>query len=572
MRTQNAEISELFTRVADFLEIEGANPFRVRAYRNAARTIDTLARSLTDLLAEGADPAELPGIGKDLSGKILEIVQTGRLSKLEALEERLPAGLHEVLRIPGLGPRKVKLLYEGLGIRDVDELQRHARMGRIRTLDGFGPKSEARILADIERMSRDRGRTSWPVAEALAQSLTDHLKASGVERIVTAGSFRRHKETVGDLDLLISCSDPRPVMDQFFRFPKIERVIARGTTRSSALLRSGLQIDLRVVSGANFGAALHYFTGSQPHNVAVRKLGQQKGLKINEYGVFEGDRRLAGESEAEVFASIGLPYIEPELREDRGEIQAALQGRLPKMLNLKDIRGDLHCHTKDSDGLHSLEEMARAAAARDYEYLAVTNHTGSLKIAGGLEAAAVRRLMQRIDELNERSGRIVLLKGMEVDILKDGRLDLPDDVLADLDFTVCSIHTEFHLPRERQTERILRAMDNPFFTILGHPSGRLLNRRPAYEVDLERLIAAAAERNCFMELNAHPDRLDLDDIHCRLAKESGVRVAISTDAHSAETLDHMRLGVAQARRGWLEPADVLNTLGLEALRRLLKRR
>jgi DNA polymerase (family 10) len=351
----------------------------------------------------------------------------------------------------------------------------------------------------------------------------------------------------------------------------VERVISQGDTRSSILLRPGLQVDLRVVPKESYGAALHYFTGSQAHNVAIRRIGQQKGLKINEYGVFTGSRRTGGRTEEEVYASIDLPYIEPELRENRGEIQAARERRLPHLVALTDIRGDLHCHTTDSDGRNSLDEMAKAAAARGYAYLAITNHTHHLKIARGLSPGAVKKLIAEIDRLNTRLQRVVVLKSMEVDILRDGKLDLPDQILNELDFTVCSIHSDFQLDHDRQTERILRAMDNPRFNILGHPTGRLLNQRPPYAVDLERLITAAAERGCFLELNAHPDRLDLDDAHCRLAKEIGVKVAISTDAHSVDHLDYMCLGVAQARRGWLEPSDVLNTRTLPQLQKLLRR-
>ncbi len=572
MKIRNTDIAELFKRTADFLEIEGTNPFRVRAYRNAARTIAGLARTVTDLLAENSDLTRLPGIGRELDEKIKEIVRSGKLGKLEELEERVPPGLHRVLDIPGLGPRKVKVLFDDLDIRNIEDLRRAAREGRIRELAGFGPKSEERILKDVDRLDSHDRRTLWISAENVARSLTEYLGHEfSVGDLVVTGSFRRRKETVRDLDILAAGQDPMAIMTGFVNFDHVDRVLSHGHTRASIQLRSGLQVDLRVVDRECFGAALHYFTGSQAHNIAIRRLARQKGLKINEYGVFEGIRRIAGQTEEDIFAQVGLPYIAPELREDCGEIQAGRENRLPSLISLKDIRGDLHCHTDDSDGHNSLDEMARQAELRGYAYIAVTNHTGSLKIARGLETADVKRLLKRIDRVNQKLPHVVILKSMEVDILRDGTLDLPNDILKELDFTVCSIHSHFGLSRTEQTERIMRAMDNPYFNILGHPSGRLLNRRPAYEVDLDRLIGAAAERGCFMELNAHPERLDLDDVHCRIAKDKGVRVAISTDAHRIDDFDFMRLGIAQARRGWLEPQDVLNTRGLDQLMKSFKR-
>lgn len=572
MPIQNKHIVETLTRLADLLEIEGANPFRIRAYRTAARTISGLARNVAELLTESDDLTHLTGIGKELDEKIKEIVRTGKLAKLQEIERRLPAGLHQILKIPGLGPRKVKVLYDNLHIENVADLEQCAREGRIRKLDGFGSKTEARILEEIGRLSQIDTRMPWITAESVTRSLVDYLKREkAVADIAVAGSFRRRRETVGDLDILVTGPAAAAIMDRFVAYEDTERIVSRGDTRASIILRSGLQVDLRVVPPKSFGAALHYFTGSQAHNIAVRRIGQQMGLKINEYGVFKGGDLVGGRTEEEVFESVGLPFIPPELREDKGEIQAARRKRLPQLLVLENIRGDLHCHTADSDGRNTLEEMVSAAEARGYEYIAVTNHTQSLRIAGGLEPGSVRRLMARIDRLNESRKKITVLKSMEVDILRDGSLDLPDDVLKELDFTVCSVHSDFRLDRNRQTERILRGMDNPYFTILGHPSGRLLNQRPAYEVDLERLISAAAEKKCFMELNAHPDRLDLNDAYCRLAKETGVRVAVSTDSHSTAHLDYMRLGVAQARRGWLEPQDVLNTLPLHQLMKRLKR-
>jgi DNA polymerase (family 10) len=406
------------------------------------------------------------------------------------------------------------------------------------------------MLEEIAQRGQGKERIQWIVAEKVAASFIEYLKAQPtVRQIDMAGSFRRRQETVGDLDILVSCDSPAQIMGLFIRHEDVQRVIAQGETKSSVILRGGLQVDLRVIDPQSYGAALHYFTGSQLHNIALRRLARQRDLKINEYGVFNRDQRIAGQTEKDVFAALKLSYIEPELREDRGEIQAARQDRLPELVTLEYIRGDLHCHTDDTDGHHSVEEFARAAARKGYEYIGITNHSRHLRIARGLDPEGVKSLIKKIDRLNQKLDDIVIFKSMEVDILKDGTLDLPDSILKELDFTICSVHSDFRLPRQTQTERLIRAMDNPYFTILGHPSGRLINQRAAYAVDLQRLIAAAAERGCFMELNANPDRLDLDDVHCKFAKEAGVQVAISTDAAK----------------------DVLNTRGVEELKLIFRR-
>ncbi|HXH27503.1 MAG TPA: DNA polymerase/3'-5' exonuclease PolX, partial [Candidatus Polarisedimenticolia bacterium] len=409
-------------------------------------------------------------------------------------------------------------------------------------------------------------------AEAIAAPLVDALKAvRGVGEVVIAGSFRRRKETVGDLDLLVTCRAGSPVMDRFLAHDDVREVLSRGDTRSSVRLRAGLQVDLRVVPKASYGAALHYFTGSKDHNIAVRQRGVLRGLKINEYGVFRGARRVAGRTEEDVYRAVGLPYIDPALREGRGEIEAAEAGRLPRPIPLEAIRGDLHSHTTETDGRFSLEEMVRAARERGYEYLAITDHTRHLTVARGMDPQRLARQMEAIDRLNAGLQGFRVLKSAEIDILEDGSLDLPDDILRRLDLRVCSVHYKFDLPRERQTGRILRAMDNRYFNILAHPTGRLLGQRPPYDVDLERIMDAALERGCFLEVNAQPERLDLDDVHCRMAKERGLKVAVSTDAHSLRHLDSIRLGLDQARRGWLEPDDILNTRPWEELRPLLAR-
>ena len=573
MTVHNRQIADMFGRLADLLEIEGANPFRVRAYRNAARLISGHPRGLADLVAEGADLADLPGIGKDLAAKIVTIVQTGRLPKLEEVEKRTPPALSELMKVPGLGPKRVKTLYDSLKVRGVEDLRRAVRSGRVRELAGFGAKTEAAIRAGLEQLAQAQQRTLRPDAEDIAAPLLAHLeKVSGVKAIAVAGSYRRCKDTVGDLDILASCRRGTPVMQAFTRYDEVASVSAQGDTRSTVVLASGMQVDLRVVPQVSWGAALHYFTGSKAHNIAVRRMGVKQGLKINEYGVFRGERRVAGRSEEEVYRQVGLPFIPPELREDRGEIEAALAGRLPRLVTLEDIRGDLHCHTDATDGQQDLAAMARAAARRGYQYLAITDHSKRVAMAHGLDRKRLGQQIDAIDRLNQRLEDIRLLKGIEVDILEDGSLDLPNDILRRLDLAVCSVHYQFGLPRNRQTARILKAMDNPCCTVLGHPTGRLLNERAAYDVDLEAVLVGAKERGCVVELNAQPSRLDLDDLACRQAKEVGVKVVISTDAHSASNLDYMRFGVDQARRGWLEPADVINTRPLKELTKLLERK
>jgi DNA polymerase (family 10) len=572
MPIHNHDIAEIFDQVADLLEIEGANPFRVRAYRNAARVADGLSQSLTDLVARGADLADLPGIGEDLAAKIKEIVDTGSLGLLRELEARTPPGLREMMRIAGLGPKRVHLLHEKLGIETPMDLLESARSGKIKEIKGFGEKIEKQILEGLGQITGSEKRFKLSTVEPVALALMGYLRgAPGVKEAIVAGSFRRRQETVGDLDILVTCAHSNAVMEAFVDYDDVKQVLAHGDTKSSVTLRSGIQVDLRVVPQESYGATLHYFTGSKAHNIAIRQLGVKKGLKINEYGVFQGKDRVAGASEAEVFQMVDLPYIEPELRENRGEVEAAQTGRLPRLITLEDIKGDLHAHTKATDGRNTLEEMAQAAQGRGYDYLAITNHSKRVSMAHGLNAADLAEEIAEIDRLNSRLKDFVVLKAIELDILVDGSLDLPDEILKELDFTACSVHYNVNLSREKQTERIIRAMDNPHFNILAHPTGRLINKRDPYEVDLERLMAAAKERGCFMELDAQPDRLDLADIYCKLAKDMGVKLAINTDAHSIRDLAFMRYGIGQARRGWLEAEDVLNTRTWKELQQLLQR-
>jgi DNA polymerase (family 10) len=575
MPVHNADIAEIFKRVADLLEIQGANPFRVRAYRNAARIVGGMSKSVTDMAGgDGKGLSQLPGIGKDLAEKIKEIAERGRLSQLDDLEQALPPALHAVLKIPGLGPKKVKVLYEKLNIESVDDLKNAAERRKIQNLPGFGDKTEQHILEEIERQTGEPERLRIDLIEPIAESLVTHLnKGKGIKEIAVAGSFRRRTETVGDLDILVTCKKGtnEEIMNRFVDYEDVDQVTSRGKTRTSVILKSGLHVDLRVVPHVSYGAALHYFTGSKAHNIAVRMMGVRRGLKISEYGVFKNGEWLAGKTEKEVFEQIDLTYIEPELREDRGELQAAQKKSLPNLLILDDIRGDLHSHTIETDGRFSIEKMVEAARKRGYEYLAISNHSQHLTVAKGLDRKRLAKQIEQIDHLNEKVEGFRILKAIEVDILEDGSLDLPDSILRELDLVVCSVHFQFMLSRQKQTERIIRAMDHPSCHILGHPTGRLINRRAPYDLDMERVMKAARERGCFMELNAQPERLDLDDIYCRMAKEIGVKVAISTDAHSIDGLDHMRFGVGQARRGWLEPKDVLNTRHWKELKKMLER-
>jgi len=572
MPVHNADIAAVFEEIADRLEIQGANPFRIRAYRNAARTLGELPQEARALLEKGEDLTRLPGIGDDLAAKVREIVETGRCSLLERLQKELPPAVTELLQIPGLGPKRVKALYHDLEVQTVEQLYRAARDGRIRALPGFGEKTELNILQAVEAHVSQARRFKLAVAAQYAGTLTAYLQAvPGVDQVTVAGSFRRMRETVGDLDILVTAAADSPVMQHFTAYDEVADVLSAGSTRASVVLKSGLQVDLRVVAQQAYGAALHYFTGSKAHNIAIRRIAQKLGLKVNEYGVFRGSERIAGDDEASVYKCVGLPYIPPELREDRGEIEAAHDGRLPQLVELSDLRGDLHAHTRATDGHDSLREMALAAKSFGLHYLAITEHSRHLSVVHGLDPLRLARQCDEIDRLNAELDGITLLKGIEVDILEDGSLDLPDEVLGRLDLVVGAVHSQFHLSRVRQTERILRAMDHPHFTLLAHPSGRLIEQRDPYDVDMLRIIRHARDRGCFLELNAHPDRLDLLDTHCQMAKEEGVLVSINSDAHSRFDFSNLKYGVGQARRGWLEKDDVLNTRPLIALRRLLRR-
>lgn len=563
----------MFDHLADLLEIQGANRFRVRAYRNAANTIRDQSRNLADMLEEGEDLSEMPDIGEDLAGKIGEIARTGHLALLDEVAEDVPEAIVEATRIPGIGPKRARALFDALELSSVEDLKTAAEEGRIAGLRGFGEKTEAKILEELEKGAIDERRIRLDVAEDFAVPLLDWVRGiDGVRQAEIAGSYRRRKETVGDIDILVAGEEGRAIIDRFVEYDEIEEVASKGGTRSTVVLRSGLQVDLRVIPEKSWGAALHYFTGSKAHNIAGRRRAQDRGLKLNEYGLFDGDEQIAGATEEEVYEGIGLPWIDPLLRENRGEIEAAEEGTLPELVTREDIRGDLHVHTTASDGKNTLREMAEAAKEMGYEYLAITDHSRSETQAGGLAAQELEAQIEEIDALNEELDGIRLLKSSEVDILEDGRLDFPDSLLERLDLVVASVHSKLDLDEDAQTGRILRAMENPLVSIIGHPTGRQIGLRRPSALNVERIVEAAAECGCVLELNANPVRLDLKDVHCRMAAGHGVRIAISTDAHSTQGLGNIRYGVDQARRAWLSAADVVNTRGWEDLSGLLRRR
>jgi DNA polymerase (family X) len=570
---QNTDIAAQLNRMADLLEIEGANPFRVRAYRNAARTVNGLARPVADLIKNKEDLTEFPGIGQDLADKIKQIVSKGSFTQLDEIQGRLPEELPCLMEIDHLGPKRVKQLYQELGISTTEELKAAARAKKIRTVKGFGKKIEQSVLTGLKQLASESNRILLSEAEERTAPLLAHMqKAQDIDRITPAGSFRRRKETVGDLDLLICSDAPETVIKHFAAYADIKKIISRGKTLCRAELLSGLHVDLRVLAPDDYAAGLHHFTGSKAHNIALRKRAVKKNLKINEYGIFKGKKQISVSHEKQIYEILDLAFVLPELREHTGEIKAAEQDRLPRLIQLQDIQGDLHAHTTETDGLAGLEEMVQTAQDLGHKYLAITDHSVQVSIANGMDIHRLEKQIEKIDALNERLDNFCVLKGVEVDIRADGSLDLPDDVLKKLDVRVCSIHFSHHLSRKKQTERIIKAMENPCFNILGHPTGRLINRRKPYAVDLEKVMAAAKENGCFLELNAQPDRLDLSDEACRLARDMGVKIAVSSDAHDTGGLSYLRLGIDQARRGWLAAADVINTSDCHDLLQMMTRK
>ncbi len=573
MPVHNQDIANTLNELADLLEIDGAGEFRVRAYRNAAVTVEDSTEDLASMVKEGKDLSEIPGIGESIAEKITLMVKEGKLEQLEELREKVPVNTHELMQIRDLGAKRLRTLYRELGIKSLEDLKTAAEENKISQLEGFGDKTEKKILEEINRQEKSprSGRFRWVEAHNIATSYANYLKkAKEVKKLEIAGSLRRKKETVGDIDLLAVCDNAGRVMEHFGRYEEVEKVIEKGERKSSVRLRSGIRVDLRAVDNRSFGAAMLYFTGSKEHNVPLRKMGQEKGWKVNEYGIFDNGKRLAGKTEKGIYKKLGLKYVEPELRENRGEIGAAKNNRLPRLISLSDIRGDLQMHTTASDGKNSLREMAEAAREKNYEYIAITDHSKRVSMANGLDARRLKKHMAEIDKLNGELEGIRVLKSVEVDILPDGTLDLEDEVLKELDLVVCAIHYNMNLSRKEQTRRVLKAMENPYFHIFAHPTGRLIGKRDAYDIDMEAVIEQAAQRGCILEINASPKRLDLSDIHAKTARDKGVRLAISTDAHSIRQLNYMQYGINQARRGWVRKDDVVNTLKWSKIKALLK--
>ncbi len=572
MPVQNSEIAEMFHEVADLLEIEDANPFRVRAYRNAARTIEGYAKRIYKMIDDGDDLKEISGIGEDLAEKIKEVVDTGNLRFLEDLRARTPHSLIELLKISGLGPKRVQQLYQELNITNLQELQDALKSGKVSELDGFGNKTVENILEAIEVGSFGEKRTRYDISEQFVAPILDYLKSlEYVEEAVAGGSFRRRKATVGDLDIIAISDQGDDVCQAFVEYDSVNEILSQGETKASVSLRSGLQVDLRVVKRESFGAALLYFTGSKAHNIHLRNIAVDKGYKLNEYGVYKGDEKIVGETEEEIYEFFNMPYIKPELREDKGEIEAALKGKLPDLVNLEDILGDLQMHTTESDGKNSIAEMAQKADELGYEYIAITDHSSHIGVTNGLKPEDIDTYLKKIDEFNEQNDGVWVLKGIEVGILKDGSLDLPDEVLGKLDIVLASIHSNFDLNEEEQTNRIIKALENPNVNILAHPTTRMIGTRKPINLDLQKIMEKSLSLGCFLEINASPERLDLWDDAILSAVESGLKLAISADAHRKNDFYNMKYGVFQARRGWASKSDILNTLPFKELKKQLQR-
>jgi len=570
---ENVDVARLFQQVADLLELRGDNPFRIRAYRNAARTIEAMPKRVAEIVAhDGKSLAELPGIGKDLAGKIAGIVHDGHLDVLDDLLTEIPKGLIDVMAVPGLGPKRAKAIHDVLDVSTLPALERAARTGKLHTVKGIGEGIERRVLEALTHRPAEAGRILLSEADALVAPLLAHLRgAHGLVRLEVAGSVRRRRETIGDLDLLAAAERDNDLAERFVAYPDFATILARGKTRCAGALRRGLQVDLRIVAPDAFGAALYYFTGAKNHTIAVRAIARKRKLKINEYGVFRGARRIAGATEEDVFASVGLPYIAPELRENRGEIEAARAGALPTLVELADLRGDLQMHTTTTDGRSTLREMVAAARALGHAYVAITEHTQILKMTRGLDRKGLLAQRRAIDRLDAHDGKPVVLWGAEVDILADGTLDLDATTLGELDLVLVAVHTHLDMPRAAMTDRIVRALHHPRVHVLGHPTSRLLGKRAPIALDVDRVIATAADTGVLLEINAQPDRLDLQDVYVHAARDAGVGLVISTDAHHADELRYLRYGVDVARRGWCEPKHVINTLPLRALRARLRR-
>jgi len=568
----NAEIARIMREIAILLDMEEVQ-FKPRAYEKAAYAIEALDQPVAEMYRQGGMKAieSIPGVGKNIAEKILTLIETGRLPYYEDLKQKTPVDLANLTAIEGLGPKMIKALYDHLGIKTVEELEKAAQEGKIRHLPHFGEKSEQKILKGIAFLKKSSGRFPLGVALPLVLEIEGRLqKIKGVKQVAVAGSIRRRKETIGDADILVVSSQPDLVMDVLVKMPEVVLIHGKGHTKSSVKLNNGMDVDVRVVEEQSFGAALNYFTGSKDHDIALRRIAQEKNLKLNEYGVYRGEKVLAGVTEAEVYEALGLPYIPPELRENSGEIEAAIAGKLPDLIDYDDLKGDLQTQTNWTDGSNSIEEMAQEAKRLGLEYIAITDHTKSLAMTGGSDEKKLQQQMAVIDELNKKLRGITILKGAEVNINKDGTLDIADDTLAKLDVVGVAVHSHFSLSREDMTRRVIRAMENPHADILFHPTGRLIQKREPYDIDIDEVIKAAKRTGTVLEIDGYPDRLDLKDEHVRKAVEAGVKLVIDTDAHNVNHLSFLHYGIATARRGWAKKSDILNTKSLKEFIKSLK--
>ena len=562
---KNKELADLFGKMADILEFKGENPFKISAYRKASRIIGDLTEGIEEITKQGG-LKNISGIGEGMAQKIVEYLEKGKISKFEEVRKGVSDELIAMMEIPGMGPKTLSMLHKEKGIGNLSQLERALENGSLLGLFGMGEKKIENIKRGIQLLKQSKGRMNLGVAFPVAKRIAEALRQkTGSKKIEWAGSLRRMKENIGDIDILATGPDKEKIIQAFVRLPEVKEVLASGETKASVIVEGGTQIDLRVVEEDSYGAALQYFTGSKGHNIHLRGIAKAKGIKINEYGVFKGEKKIGGKEENEVYRSLGIEWIEPELREDRGEIEAAQKGRLPKLVEDSEIKGDLHVHSKWSDGTSSIEEVARSAQKKGYQYVAICDHSQSLRIAHGLNETRLLKQIEEIDRINEKLKGFQILKGTEVDILTDGKIDHPDKVLQKLDYVVAAVHSGFKQEKEKMTKRIVRALENPLVHCLAHPTGRLLGARAPYEVDIDEVMETAKKYGKLLEINATFERLDLDDIHCMKAKEMGIRMAIGTDSHHPDQLWMMSLGVAVARRGWLETKDVLNTLSLKEI-------
>ena len=565
---KNKELADIFDKWADILEFMGDNPYHVRAYRNAARLIRDLSEDI-ELLAREGKLSKLPGIGQRLQAKILEFLRTGKIEEFERLKQQVPDTIFTLLDIPGVGPKTVKLLYEKLGIRSIEDLKRAIEKGELLKLPGFGPRKVEKIRKGIELYEKSGGRILLGVAVFIADRIVSQLREhSAVERISVCGSTRRMKETVGDIDILATGKNNLEIIEAFVSLPNVKEVLWKGTKKATVIVEEGEQVDLRVTEPDSYGAALQYFTGSKAHNIHLRTICLKLGYKLNEYGLFKGEERIAGRTEEEIYSALGMDTPPPEIREDTGEIEAALEHRLPKLIGYNELRGDLHLHSNWSDGASTIEDYAKRALELGYRYIAITDHSKSLKVAGGLTEEELLKRNYEIDKLNQKfKGKLRILKGAEVDILPDGSLDYPDELLSQLDFVVAAIHSRFN---QDNTERIIKAMNNPYVNAIAHPTGRVIGQREGYPLELERVMKVAAETGTALEVNSYYNRLDLRDAHCRMAVKFGVKLVISTDSHHVDHMWMIKLGIGTARRGWVEKKDVVNAGSLRSLQKFVK--